>query len=45
MSAAHPFRLTMGRAAPGPKRAEKPVADSYTTPQNHFTGGFYHGKV
>lgn len=44
MNAAQPFRLMMGRAAPGPKRANnEPVADSYTTPQNHLKRSFYNG--
>ena len=44
MNAAKPFRLMMGRAAPGPKRAIiQPVADSYT-PQNHFRRLFIMAK-
>ena len=45
-NAAHPFRLMMGRAAPGPKRAIKRPSRIAETPANHFkTGGYYNGKV
>lgn len=43
MYAAPLFRLTMGRAAPGPKRAKISLSRIATTPANHLKRSFYNG--
>ena len=40
-NAAPLFRLTMGRAAPGPKRAKISPSRIADTPQNHLKRSFY----
>ena len=43
MNAAQPFRLMMGRAAPGPKRAKISPSRIATTPANHLKRSIYNG--